>query len=482
MSKFKSGKCSSCGAGACVCVGCLLFLANPSNSQGATDRQACISTLLKQVVSNPELKKTPEFQAEVNRLMGVAIRPGPQAAAARKKAQKLLQLDDVNWSYYYTLFERNANASGSGSTATPMRIFEAGDQTAGQLVVYPTSIAPESILKHLRMTQYADLQAGRESYAASAKGAALWTKKMQAGSGSSLTRNSYISKQLGVAEAKVKIGAKGTDLLVTVPHPVTGKKVQIPLVEAQLLQSILDMKKNIFGDIIFHDIVSSETAESISKIWKKPSLLDPSKTYEQLVKETPGLQRFQETMQSYIPSLDEAGRITFSHEAPGGHALFAVDALRAAYKPELRPKVRGKSLIAAISNGEDISGTPDHLMVGWMVKEKIPIALVTTEKTVVDGKGGVISLVQNAQGDVSLAVLETAQAEAAGQKKLFQNLKGSASTNLTLFNYDVLVPKIEKLVQEIGEDEFMKVISPDLIRNPKEKKNVAGQIQKFMQL
>jgi len=469
---------------ACVCVGCLLlFSTTYSSAQPKTLEHQCTAYILKQIMKNPNFKKSPEFQGEVDRLMEVAIGTGSKAEAARKKVQALLGLDDVNWAYYHALFERNAHAKASGSgTQAPLRIFEEGQPTAGQAVVYPTSIAPKPILKHLRMSQYADLQNSGDAYSASAKNSSLWIKKMQAGSGSSLTRSSYISKQIGIPEASVKIGAKGTDLLVSVPHPVTGKTVQIPLVEAQLLQSILDQKRGMFGDVIFHDIVSSETAESIKKIWKKPSLLDPNKTYEQLVSETPGLQRFNETMQAYVPALDESGKISFEHQAPGGHALFAVEALRAAYKPELRPKVGGKSLIAAISNGEDISGTPDNLMVGWMVKEKIPIALVTTEKTVVDGKGGVISLVKDAKDDISLTVLETAQAEAAGQKKLFEKLRGSASTNLTLFNYDVLAPKIQKLVDEIGEDEFMKIISPDLIRNVKEKKTAAGAVQKFVQL
>ena len=434
----------------------------------AAERAICLTGFITaEVRKNADFKKTRVFQAEINRLMKAAIGSGPRAITASRRAQDLLRLDDANWTYYFALYKRNA--SRNDGAAPVVQLFEEGIDTAGKTIVYPTSTAPAALLKHLRKHEYVNLAKKSEAYGSAAKNAALWIKKMQAGSGSSLTRTSYLSRKLGIPEAQVRIGAKGTDLLIDVPHPVTGKAVQIPIAEAQILQSILDRKNNVFGSVIFHDILSSETKESIRKMWKKPSLLDPQKSYEELIAGTPGLERFRETMQSHIPTLDEAGQITFEREAPGGHALFAIDALRAAYKPELRPRTPGKALISAISNGEDVGGTPDPIMVGWMMKEQIPIAIVTTEKTSMDVKGGLISLMKAPEGDVSLTIYETAQAKAAGQGKLYEKLQGSASTNLTLFNYDVLAPKIEKLVSEIGEDEFLKIIAPDLILNSKEK-------------
>jgi len=81
-----------------------------------------------------------------------------------------------------------------------------------------------------------------------------------------------------------------------------------------------------------------------------------------------------------------------------------------------------------------------------------------------------------------LTVLETAQAKEAGQDQLFASLQGAVSTNLTLFNYDVLVPLISREVEEIGEDEFQKIISPDLISNVKEQRDPDGKIRKYLQL
>ena len=167
--------------------------------------------------------------------------------------------------------------------------------------------------------------------------------------------------------------------------------------------------------------------------------------------------------------------------APGGHALFAVDALRAAFKAELRPET-DKNLIAAVSNGEDLNSAPDRCMLGYVAKHRIPIVLVTTDRTAVDLKGGLISLLEDGGGGVSLTVVETAQAKEAGQDKLFASLQGPVSTNLTLFNYEVLVSLITREVEEIGEDAFMRIIAPDLISNVKEQVDRDGVTRKYRQL
>ncbi|OFZ54813.1 MAG: hypothetical protein A2428_04560 [Bdellovibrionales bacterium RIFOXYC1_FULL_54_43] len=408
---------------------------------------------------------------QLNLLMKAALGNHPDALVARKAAQELLRLDDTNWSYYFSLYQRHS--AGSSVESVPIEIYESGRNTEGKAIAYPISLAPAEMLEHLRMVHYADLEKRSDEYASCSRTATLWIKKMQAGSGSSLTRTSYLATRLGIPESQVKIGSKGTDLFVDLPG---GESIAIA--EAQILQSILDQKRGTFGRIIFHDILSTETRDSIHGLWNHPSLIDRAKSYDELVRTTTGLQRFHETMQAFVPTLDEGGKITFDRVAPGGHALFAVEALRAAYKPQLRPEVDSSTaLISAISNGEDISGTPDHLMVGWMIREQVPIVLVSTEKTAVDLKAGIVSLLRSPGGDVSMAVTETVQAEAAGQGALFRQLAGSINTNLALFNYQVLIPKIEKLVAEIGEDEFMKIIAPDLILNWKEQNG-----RKYLQL
>lgn len=419
-----------------------------------------------------------ELLTKINQLMKTALGDDASALQARDQARRLLGLDELNWNYFFYLY----HGKKGGKVAKALEIYEKDKATTGKLIAYPLSIAPEEMLKHLKLVDYAQLKYSPERYDETAKSAALWVKKMQAGSGSSMTRKSYLSHRTGVPENQLKIGAKGTDLYVDVKDPRKDSGVlSISIAEAQILQSIQDHERGEIGEVIFHDVISSETEESLNKLWDKTSLYHPEMTYKEMTQQTPGLSRFGMTYQSFVPTLDESGNISFNRKAPAGHALFAVDALRAAYKPELRPQTQ-KPLIAAISNGEDLSGAPDRFIVGYMVKNKVPIALVTTERTPVDLKGGIISLLQDEDGSVSLTVLETAQAKEAGQEKLFASLQGIINTNLAVFNYDVLAPLLTKEVAEIGEDEFQKIISPDLISNVKEQKDSDDVTRKYLQL
>ncbi len=419
-----------------------------------------------------------ERLAKINVLMKKALGSDSSARESRKEARLLLGLDELNWDYYFYLFR------GRTGDHKPklLHIYEIEKAAVGRVTAYPISIAPHELLRFLKMVDYAQLKYSPERYDATAKGVALWVKKMQAGSGSSMTRNSYLSRRLGIPESQVKIGAKGIDLFVDLSRPRdSAGPISISIAEAQILQSIKDFERGDIGEVIFHDIVSSETEASLTRLWEKPSLYNPEISYHEIATNTPGLSRFGVTYQSFVPTLDQQGNISFNRKAPAGHALFAVDALRAAYRSEQRPKT-DKPLVAAISNGEDLSSTPDRYMIGYIVKNKVPLALVTTERTPVDLKGGIISLLQDDDGLVSLTVLETAQAKEAGQEKLFASLQGAVNTNLAIFNYEVLVPLISKEVQEIGEDEFQKIISPDLISNVKEQKDADGVTRKYLQL
>lgn len=390
-----------------------------------------------------------------------------------------LKLDDLNFAYFSSLLERMFAAKGLGATK-PLRIFDAGVPGAAEdpskLLAYPTEIAPPEMRSQLKSVDY-DALRKQSDYAEAARTAAFWPKKMQAGTGSSMTRRSYVARIRGTPEEQVRIGAKGTDLFVRLP----GSTRMASLAEIQILQAIRDHRAGLIGELVFQDVVSSETAESIEAIWKLPCLDDPSKTYDEIVRATPGLSRFERTFQSHLPTLDENLKISFNRLAPGGHALFFLDAIRAAYREELRPPTKGP-LVSAISNGEDLSATPDAAMIGWMVRERVPLALVMTAKTPIDVKGGTLSFVKEEDGFVRMTVLETAQAKEEGQQALFERLGGWLNTNMALINYAELAPRITKLVAEIGEDELMKIVAPDLIQNWKKQKDSDGVERRYLQL
>jgi len=355
--------------------------------------------------------------------------------------------------------------------------------------VYPTAIADKTLMSYLPYVEYEDLLKNEKEHSANALRARLWIKKMQAGTGSSMTRTTYLSELLNVPKEKIKIGAKGTDLFIEVKDKRYSKiKKYISLAEVQMLQSIVDSLKGIYSEIIFHDVVSVETKDSVNAIWNTPCLFDPSKTYFEYIKSTKGLMRFKESVQSYQQTVDEAGNLSSNRTNPGGHGFIAVESLCAAYLKNELPDNDHKHLIGVVGNGEDLGSTPDSVIFGWMLKEQIPIVMITTDKTELDMKGGQISLVRDNDG-VHVTIIEKAQAQNAGQLELFEKLglrkqdkRSFFNTNVAVFNYEVLVPLIQKLVTEVGEQEFINIISPDLMQNAKKQKDKDGVIRTYVQL
>lgn len=419
----------------------------------------------------------------VDELATRAIGPSSAEAKEAKVAlQTTLDLDDLNLEYFLALYRAFKEAKGTEALV----LFEPGKEPPGKQTAYSTAVASPEMMKQLPYVDYVGLVS--KGYASRAREASLWLKKMQAGSGTSVTRTTYLARLRGIPEREVKIGAKGTDLYAEMPRP--NGSATISLAEMQILQSIHDAGESVFGEVVLQDIVSSETEEALEEIWNKKSWWDRDKTYLELAESARGFRKFGRSFQRFIPTIDEKKRASLNRMAPGGHALFAVDALRAAFLENRRPThFEGNVLVATIGNGEDLSSTPDAAMVGWMTAERIPIAMVTTEKTENDLKGGQIALVQKPDGSFYATIVEQAQAKEAGQLKLFEELglrpgdnMAFFNTNMALFNYGVLVPTMTKLVREIGETEFMRIIAPDLIENRKSQKDPDGQMRTYIQL
>ncbi len=404
--------------------------------------------------------------------------------------QSILGMDELNAKYFLTLYEKYKEVGDKSSRLVIADANVDGDKGFRKngdndvIIAYPTATAPKEIQSVLPLQQYCELL--KKTDPQIAREGVLWIKKMQAGTGSSIKRDLYLSIKKNLLKNEVVLGAKGTDLFI----PSYGDEM-ISLAEAQILQSLYDIKAQKYHEIILHDIFSNETEKSIAEIWNKKSIIDNRLTYKEVVAKTKGLKRGGHSYQHHIPTIDEDFQISFNRVAPGGHALFGVEALLMATRSLLLPKVeKGKILISSIGNGEDLSSSPDEYMVSWMIENKIPIAMVTTTKTEIDLKGGQIAIVPaRDEQDAYVTIIERAQAEDSGQSDLFEKLglragDGEAffNTNMILLNYNVLSPKLESLVDEIGEVEFLKIISPDLIKNVKKQKEIDGSVRQYIQL
>ncbi|MBT7669904.1 MAG: hypothetical protein HN623_10005, partial [Bdellovibrionales bacterium] len=248
-------------------------------------------------------------------------------------------------------------------------------------------------------------------------------------------------------------------------------------------------KNGVVGEVVLHDIVSSQTASAVDTLWQNDvAASKPSISYDQFFSQHLGLQRFTKTTQHPLPTVDRQERMSFERVAPGGHALFGLDALIAAYRQDLRPKRKsGQVLIGSIGNGEDLGSSPDGLIVSWMAREQIPVVMVTTTKSEIDLKGGQLAVVP---GKIPyITMLEKAQAESSDQVALFEQLglrpgdrAAFFNTNMVLINYNVFTPLVEQLLEQVGEEQLLTIATPDLILNVKQQLDSSGQKQQFTQL
>lgn len=400
-----------------------------------------------------------------------------------------LGLDPINCEYFLALL-RLKKAS---SAAVPKAMFVPGQQLDEKIsYVYPTAVAPPELLANLPIQNFENLR-GDGEYLAEAKESVLWVKQMHAGTGSGIKREAYLRqlRQLP-ATSKPAIGAKSTDIFFSAQRlNAHFKNVLISVAEAQLLKLIQSAKQGEYSEIICHDIVSPETLGSINALWEKESLFSSNQSYHAFFENHLALRRWGQTQQAHLPTLDENQDISFQRKAPGGHGLFAVEALRAAIQPGALPDVGQRPLVAAIGNGEDLGSLPFAEMVGWVVGKRVGVVMVTTDKTPIDLQGGQISVVQNPTGESYATILETAQAKEMGQLDLFQKIgleigepdrRALFNTNLALFNYQVLVPKIKELVRREGEDVVLSAMMPELIEKWRPQVDSDGVTRNYLQL
>ncbi|MEI6093367.1 MAG: UTP--glucose-1-phosphate uridylyltransferase, partial [bacterium] len=410
---------------------------------------------------------------------------GPDGNAlkdARDKLAKILNFDKPNLAYFLALYSKYLEHKENKKITLGERFLDNNiTKSSDNVTAYTTAVASDELMKQIPYINYVDLLKDKKTYCDYAKKTRLWLKKMQAGTGSSMTRTSYLADIHNIKEEEVKIGSKGTDLFIN----YKGKLICVA--EAQILQAVADAKAGLYSEVILHDVVSSETIEAVNKIWNSQCVLDPSKKYIEYINDAKYHSKFRESVQSYQPTIDEQGELSLNRSNPGGHGFIAVDAFLFANFTEELPNKDFKDLISVLGNGEDLGSTPDPVMIGWIVKNKIPLVMLTTEKTEIDMKGGQIALVDD--NGVYVTIVEKAQAEKADQLQLFEKMglregdnKSFFNTNVSVFNYEVLVPKIKKLVEEIGLDEFIKIITPDLIENTKKQLDKDGVTRKYTQL
>ena len=137
---------------------------------------------------------------------------------------------------------------------------------------------------------------------------------------------------------------------------------------------------------------------------------------------------------------------------PGGHGFLGTLILNQIATNAPAP---GEQVITVITNGDGTNNFATEDVVGWMARNRIPIVMITTTRTVLDAKGGVFGLEKIPNYDIEksgtaelpLQIWELAQAKTVGQEPLFQELgltegktEQEFNTNISLENETVLHP------------------------------------------
>jgi len=338
----------------------------------------------------------------------------------------------------------------------------------------------------LGAVEYSELK-GKADYAQAAEDVMLICNTMDGGLGSSVLRLEYLReiwKEVG-RKGEVAIGAKGQDLYFDIE--IDGVKEKVSITEMKFLQALSQAEQ--YSQLIVQELVNEDSEGPINEFLDSTIyLLDrinqdpnsPKRTYREIISQTQKIDLAEQMiLQASLPTIDlETNELTTERTAPGGHGQLGSMALQEARTMDV-PK--DKVLIRAIYNGDGPNNFPDNYIVGYMVKNKLPIVMITTEKTRLDKKGGQIGVQTLANGKQKTQIMELAQAKQSGQEDLFYQMGlpsndaeqfGQAgeqyfNTNIALINVSVLKPFLQELYMIIGEEEFAKIVTPDLIKNVK---------------
>lgn len=331
-------------------------------------------------------------------------------------------------------------------------------------------------IKELNVVDYSQIR-DDSSLDKFAKEVTLICNPMDAGLGSSLSRLSYLKKIWKSVNRKGKphLGAKGEDLYFDIKVGDFNQKINVT--EVKYLQAI--NAASCYKKIIIEELVNEESIDSINE-FLDGTVNFKGLTYRELIAKKKKIDLAKKMIvQASLPTIDKkTNQLSTKRVAPGGHGQLGSMVLGEAAQNKISSF---KNLIRVIYNGDGPNNFPDHKIIGFMAKKKIPIIMIASTKTPIDQKGGQIGLEISEAGNKKPQILELAQAEEQGQKDIFRKIgikgfdetiygeaeKQYFNTNIALINYSVISPFLKDLYSVIGARKFSQIISPDLIKNEK---------------
>lgn len=360
---------------------------------------------------------------------------------------------------------------------------------------------------------------GQSDYVQAAKRVFLNVIQMKGGLGTSYERRRTLQRLRGLADVKdVVLADKATDSIFEnqdvsgITSDGTGASSNISVAAFKAQQYVYLAQQGDFAHINVQELVNDESEGPVRNFYEQPYYLNKGETIAEVFENTPGLSLDQQfIVQGVLPVVDAQTNEFIDNPkatAPGGHGFLGTLTLD---RIANNAPTGANPVITTIVNGDGVNNFLPAEVAGWMVEKNIPIVMITTTKTGLDMKGGLVvaesqsplpeairtklnngeTLTQEDIASVQLTaqLFELAQAKSVGQADLFQEMgltQGEVggqlfNTNLSAYNENVLHPFLQELKAILGADRYFEITTPDLIANPKEK-TVDGQKRQVYQM
>ena len=296
------------------------------------------------------------------------------------------------------------------------------------------------------------------------------------------------------------LGAKGVDAAFPVERD--SKTYMLGIAEIKVLRLIKDIEAGIYkkDHITYQPLISFDSKPSYVALMEQPCFLYPDRTYGEVLSslgvipesiadfDNVIMEEFNTKLLPLVGKGENHDLAESERGAPGGHGQLGMIFLLEALTDKVTNQVMSdgeRSYMRMFYNGDGISNMADPTVIGWMVKNKVPIVMITTTRAGIDAKGGIIGIETLADGSTRTQLLEIKQAKNAGQEPIFvttglpgaQNeaepYKQFFNTNVAIINYSALVPILKVLMDTgvVTKQQIIDAMTPDLISNEKEAKD-----------
>ena len=296
-----------------------------------------------------------------------------------------------------------------------------------------------------------------------------------------LELNGGLGSSIGLDPAKHHAKSTGIMIPAQIDTPEGPQTVFLSIMEAKV-RALVSML-GFFRELHLFPLNSTITRDGWASFMTSPSLetrtghRSESATNRAIFKEA-GLVFRSEVLQEGFPKISQKTLLPIqtgdsdSELAPGGHGQILFELYSSSYLDKL---VNQGVEVLVIGNADGKQARPNPAVVAKIVQDKIPAALISTDRTAIDAKGGIFAV-----EDGKLTIIERSQVDKP-QLPLFESIglqEGNApqpfNTNTVYINIPLFLKILAEVEQNEGKEAVLRMLMPTTIAN-KKKVAVGGE-------